>query len=65
MPEKNKPTRVKPEHEINSATTENEKRKVADEHKEITQPTLGTTETLKTGREIAQKKKTRENIERY
>ena len=35
MPEKNKPTRVKSEHKINWATTENETRKVENEYKEI------------------------------
>lgn len=35
MPEKNKPTRIKSEHEINSATTESETRKTVNEHKEI------------------------------
>ena len=66
MPEKNKPTRVKSEHEINSATTENETRKVETSTKKFTQFTLGRTETLKTGKDIAQKIKikARENIER-
>lgn len=65
MPGKNKPTRVKSEHKITRPRPRMKRERQKTSTKKFTQLTLGTTETLKTGKDTAQKIKikARENIE--